>query len=196
MTVEIVPEALRHSPLAGERHGDPGTVELVEVPYSVMVDLRLDVTDAATLTAVTDVLGVQIATAVGESSSNADSSLRVLCLGPDWWLVTAPASATGLPSKLAAVTGGQPWASAVDVSAGRTRIELRGPRVDDVLRHLWEQDLRQLTVGRCAQGMLVRASVMMVREDTDRVAVLVRASFARYAWAMLTDAATEYLPEA
>jgi len=44
--------------------------------------------------------------------------------------------------------------------------------------------------------MLVRAAVMMVREDTDRVAVLVRASFARYAWAMLTDAATEYLPEA
>jgi len=97
-----------------------------------------------------------------------------LRLGPDWWLALGP------------VDGG------VDVSAQRTTLELRGPRVRDVLMTGCPLDLDTLGMGACAQTLLGQAEVILYRTAPDTYRVLVRASFARYLADWLLDAMVEH----
>lgn len=181
------------SPLGGAGWGDPVTVRIAEVPFTIAFDLRLAPAEA----------GVRVGAAVGATgwplrvgeTVPAPPGRRILCLGPDWWLLTGAPGDADLGAAIRAGLAGLPPGAAgstVDVSANRTRIDVTGPRWPDVLRHVWARDLDAMTPGRCAQGLLGRAQALLVREDHDRVAVHVRASFARYAFDVLTDAAVEY----
>jgi len=202
---------LRRSPLAGAAWGDAATVAIAEVPFTPAVELR----GHGSLQA-----GAHLPEDVGETRrlrSRSTFARRVCCLGPQWWLVTGEPDDLTLVDEVTAlvdevtalvdevtapvdevtapvdeVTAAVTFGSAVDVSAQRTRIDIIGPRWADVLRHVWPRDLATLTVDTCAQGLLGRAQALLIREADDRVAVHVRASFARYAYALLTDAATEY----
>jgi sarcosine oxidase, subunit gamma len=118
-----------------------------------------------------------------------DDQLAALWLGPDEWLVVGPANETELSDALAPVGG-----SVVDVSANRTTLELRGPRVRELLEFGCPIDLhpRVFGPGRCAQTLLARANVLIwhvadAPEDTWRM--LVRPSFAAYVAMWLADAA-------
>ena len=213
MTVE-----LRRSPLAGAAWGDAATVAIAEVPFTPAVELRghgslqagahlpEDVGETRRLRSRSTFarrvccLGPQWWLVTGEPD---DLTLvdEVTALVDE---VTAPVDeVTALVDEVTApvdevtapvdeVTAAVTFGSAVDVSAQRTRIDIIGPRWADVLRHVWPRDLATLTVDTCAQGLLGRAQALLIREADDRVAVHVRASFARYAYALLTDAATEY----
>ena len=118
-----------------------------------------------------------------------DERLAALWLGPDEWLVVGSADETELREALAPVGG-----SVVDVSANRTTLELRGPRVRELLEFGCPIDLhpRVFGPGRCAQTLLARANVLIwhVADEPEATwRLFVRPSFAAYVAAWLADAA-------
>ena len=104
---------------------------------------------------------------------------EALWLGPDEWLVLGGRE-DDFPDADAAV----------DVSANRVVLELSGADAADVLARGCSLDLHPsvLGPGRCAQTLLARAQVILVRDDVDRFRILVRPSFAGYLHAWLRDA--------
>ena len=120
----------------------------------------------------------------------------MLWLGPDEWLVVGPPDGeTALESQLHDALGDHAGRVAiVDVSANRTTLELRGPRVRELLEFGCPIDLhpRVFGPGRCAQTLLARANVLIwfVTDEPEPVCrLLVRPSFAAYVAAWLADAA-------
>jgi sarcosine oxidase subunit gamma len=103
----------------------------------------------------------------------------VLWLGPDEWLVLGGREAD-YPEA----------AAAVDVSANRVVLELAGDGAAEVLATGCSVDLHQsvFAPGRCAQTLLARAQVILLRPELDRWWILVRPSFAPYLRAWLEDA--------
>jgi sarcosine oxidase subunit gamma len=101
----------------------------------------------------------------------------VLWLGPDEWLVLE-AREEDFPGA----------AAAVDVSANRVCLELAGTGAAEVLASGCSLDLDAVGPGRCAQTLLARAQVILVRPELERWWILVRPSFAPYLRAWLEDA--------
>ena len=194
MTVETISRSERRSPLAPaatQLETLPAAVRVREVPLLVQLDLRLDPMGPAA-GAVAEVLGV----AVPQRPCTAVTSgeVSVLWLGPDEWLVVAPAQRSDLLSSLDAAVAGR--GAVVDVSAQRTTISLSGPKARDLLAHGCSTDLhpRVAPQGTCIQTMLALAGVVLVvRDDTATdFWILVRSSFARYLADWIVDACTEY----
>ena len=102
----------------------------------------------------------------------------VLWLGPDEWLVLGATEADFADS-----------AAAVDVSASRVAFDLSGEDAADVLAQGCSLDLHPSAFppGRCAQTLLARAQVILVRGG-EAWTILVRPSFAGYLRAWLEDA--------
>ena len=100
-------------------------------------------------------------------------------LGPDEWLV--------LGGREEEYPGA---AAAVDVSANRVGFALSGPGAADVLAQSCSLDLHPAAFppGRCAQTLVARAQVILLRPDEDTFHLLVRPSFAPYLRAWLEDA--------
>ena len=119
-----------------------------------------------------------------------------LRLGPDEWLLTnAVARAEDWEfhvDEAAAAHGGM----AVDVSAQRATLRLRGPAARELLSSGCAIDLRPASFprGRCAQTLLGQAAVLLVAHDVDDLQLFVRTSFAGYVAHWLVDAAAEFRP--
>jgi len=194
---EAGPE-VRHSPLEGWRAGRPGQLEVAEVPYLSMVNLRVDPAGPVA-GRIAALLGVELPTDPNTVASS--PAWSVLWSGPDEWLVVGPdGTAAELVELLRGVLAGQ-RGSAIDVSANRTTIELTGPHARDVLEQGCPVDLhpRSFGPGRCLQTMLARTQVVIWRLGDgpaggagETFRLLVRGSFAGYLAAWLTDAAGEY----
>jgi sarcosine oxidase subunit gamma len=193
---------VRHSPLEGWRAGRPDRLQLAEVPYLSMVNLRVDPAGPVA-GRIAALLGVELPTEPNTAVSSPGWSVR--WLGPDEWLVLGPdGAASDLVELLRGLLAGQ-RGSAVDLSANRTTIELTGPSAREVLEQGCPLDLhpRVFGPGRCVQTMLARAQVVIWRPASDATdgaedspgetfRLLVRGSFAGYLAAWLTDAAGEY----
>jgi sarcosine oxidase, subunit gamma len=113
-----------------------------------------------------------------------------LWLGPDEWLVVSdvdPAEeiVAGLERSLA-----DRHHSAVDVSANRVVIELRGPRRLELLEAGCGLDLhpRSWRDGMCAQTLLANVAVLL-QERHDATRIFLRPSFARHLVGWLERAA-------
>ena len=80
--------------------------------------------------------------------------------------------------------------AAVDVSANRVGFALAGPGAADVLARGCSLDLHPSVFppGRCAQTLLARAQVILLRRTEHTFHLLVRPSFAPYLRAWLEDA--------
>jgi sarcosine oxidase subunit gamma len=107
----------------------------------------------------------------------------VLWLGPDEWLVLGGREAD------------YPEASAaVDVSANRVAFELAGPAAATVLSSGCALDLGEaaFAVDTCAQTLLARSQVILLRLELHRWWILVRPSFAPYLRAWLRDALGQF----
>jgi sarcosine oxidase subunit gamma len=196
VTVEQLTLGERRSPLSGFQTGSPETVQLAEVPFLTMVNLRVDPAGPAARR-VASVLGAGLPTE--PNTVVAAGAYAVLWLGPDEWLVVGPdagvAGAAALVSSLREALDGE-RGSAVDVSANRTTIEVGGPRARDVLENGCPLDLhpRVFHPGRCAQTVLARAQVVLWQTGSEPTyRLLVRGSFAAYLSAWLADAAREHL---
>jgi sarcosine oxidase, subunit gamma len=154
---------------------------LRELPPPLLLNLRGDAGAEAFASAVAGVLGV--APPVEPNTVAASGEIAVLWLGPDEWLVTAPA-ATGsaLADRLGAVLSGLHH-SLIDVSAGRVVLELEGAEARAVLAQGTSLDLRPRVFGpgRCAQTGLARVPVILQQIDAmPRFRIFVRTSFAPY----------------
>jgi len=190
---------LRQSPLAhlqlfaAGATPDGGGVTLREHAHRTMVTLRGNAGDEAFRTAVAGCVGVALP---GEALSAMSSGNRsILWMGPDEWLVVAPADdRETLPAALAAALAGR-HAAAVEVGESMTVIALAGPRARDVLAKGCTIDLHPSVFGpgKVVRTLLAKTGVILHKSDgTPTFEVTVHGSFADYAWRWLEDAGLEY----
>ncbi|MCW0214842.1 MAG: sarcosine oxidase subunit gamma [Pseudonocardia sp.] len=172
----------------------PDSVTIMAEPFHAMVDVRL-APDGTGRPA--PGLPGSVAAAVGTTPPEPGTwtdgeQAAAIWLGPDEWLVTSPFTP---PAELEAAVRG-PGGAAVDVSAQRTTIRLRGAHARDVLETGCAIDLhpRSFPAGAAAVTTLGQAGVVLLALDgagTD-YRILVRSSFAGYLAEWLIDAATEF----
>lgn len=165
---------------------------LHELPPPLLLNLRGDAGAEAFASAVAGMLGV--APPVEPNTVAAGGEIAVLWLGPDEWLVTAPA-ATGsaLAERLGAALSGLHH-SLIDVSAGRVVLALEGAEARAVLAQGMSIDLRPRAFGpgHCAQTGLARVPVILQQIDAaPRFRIFIRASFAPYVAEWLQSTITE-----
>jgi len=183
----------KESPLGGIKYGTAATVAIREIPGLPAFDLRVapgTLSQAAIAEALA--LNLPIKTGLAGGSSIADeSTTHALCLSPDWWLVVGSPEVELILAPLRLQN--EHHFSVVDVSGQRTTIELEGPKVCEVLAHLWDQDLRDknFPVSSVSQGIMAKTPVIVWHNDQFRYRVMVRSSFAPHLWKALVDAAEE-----
>lgn len=172
----------------------PTSAQLEEEPFVTMVDLWVD-PGGAGAAAAAGVLGVDALPTTPSTVVNGVDT-AVIWFGPDEWLVTS----TGRPgeeleARLRAVVAEFDGA-AVDVSAQRTTLRLRGAHARDVLAKGCSLDLHPSAFGSgaAAQTMLGLAAVVLIplADNGSDYRILVRSSFARYLAEWLVEAAGEY----
>lgn len=170
----------------------PRGVGLRELPFLTMVALRAEPGSGAA-ERLTTTLGAHLPTSCGGVSSTADSS--VLWLAPDEWLVVAVAGADSaqLTAALVGALHGEPG-SAIDLSANRTTLELRGPSARDALEKGCSLDLhpRSFAVGAAYATSLAHVPVVLWKTEEQTYRILVRSSFADHVGRWLVDAIAEY----
>lgn len=109
-----------------------------------------------------------------------------LCLGPDEWLLLAPAE--GAPQILAqfAKMDTSVLYSLVDVSHRSVGIEISGPEAQLMLNSGCPLDLDNLAVGDCARTLLDKAEIVLMKLDHAHYRLEVARSFAQFTWDFLT----------
>lgn len=170
----------------------PPSVEARELPFLTQLNVRLDPAGPAGA-AVALLLGAGLPTTPCTAASAGEH--EVLWLGPDEWLVVAPAGrADGLVATLRAAIGSERGA-VTDVSAQRTAVVVRGSGARELLAKGCSIDLhpRVSPRGTCVQTLLAQTGVTLVVHDDEAsdFLLLVRASFAAYLAGWLADAAVE-----
>jgi sarcosine oxidase subunit gamma len=187
----------RRSPLQGWKSRFahmPESARIIEVPFIAMVDLWVDPTGPGAAEAA-DVLGVTSLPPIPCTTIDGRDA-TVIWLGPQEWLVTSGSRGgedleTRLRERLSEHGG-----AAVDVSAQRTTVRLRGARARDVLAKGCSLDLHPTVFGRgaAAQTMLGLAVVVLLplSDNGTDYQILVRSSFAGYLAGWLLDAAEEF----
>jgi sarcosine oxidase, subunit gamma len=179
----------KESPLKGMNMGTVATVAILELPGLHTIDLRVAPGTSAQA-AVAEALGMDLPGKPGHIQRGSGEA-HALCLAPDWWLIV------GFPKaeqSLAPLKNDYHF-SVVDVSGQRTTIELEGPKVREVLAHLWDQDLREKSfpIASVSQGLMAKAPVIVFHIAPFRYRVMVRSSFALHLWKALVDAAEEWV---
>ena len=175
--------------------GTVATVAIRELPGLHTIDLRV-APGTSTQAAVAEALGMDLPEKPGQTrgvSVSGKGEADALCLAPDWWLIVGFQEAE---QKLAPVLlKNHCHFSVVDVSGQRTTIELEGPKVREVLAHLWDQDLREknFPIASVSQGLMAKAPVIVCHIAPFRYRVMVRSSFALHLWKALVDAAEEWV---
>jgi sarcosine oxidase subunit gamma len=153
------------------------------------LNLRGDPDSPGFLAAAEKVLGQPLPQA---SNTISDGDFTIFWLGPDEWLILAPAENTArLAGQLESSLSGQ-HAATNNVSGGQIALALTGERVREVLARGCTLDFHPQTFkkGRCAQSGLARANVAIgAMGGDDEFLVIVRRSFADYLIAWLDDVA-------
>jgi sarcosine oxidase, subunit gamma len=123
--------------------------------------------------------------------------LRTLWLGPDEWLVTAPAGiAPDLLGRLTRALAGR-HAVVIDLSASRAIIEITGPQARSLLEKGCGLDLhpRAFRPGHCAQTVFAGLAVIIDQASAapaPAYRLFMRRSAARWLADWLIDAAAEF----
>jgi sarcosine oxidase subunit gamma len=171
----------------------PASARVEEEPFATMVDLWIDATGPAGAAAA-EVLGVALPGTPNTAVTGPDTT--VIWFGPQEWLVTSTRrDGETLEAQLRDAVGAHGGA-AVDVSAQRTTLRLRGAQARAVLAKGCSLDLHPAVFGpgAAAQTMLGQAAVVLMPLSGDGTdyRILVRSSFARYLAEWLIDAAEEF----
>ena len=157
---------------------------ITELSPSTRISLRLADREAAGAALGGD-LPAKIGTRVAAGVRSA------LCLGPDEWLIEAPAAdRAGLEAALADLATRQPI-SAVEVSDREITLALEGPAVLDLLATGCPLDLAKLPVGSGTRTLFDSVQIVLTREARDRFHLTVWRSFAPHVRALLETAARE-----
>lgn len=156
------------------------------VPFAPFVGEGISISLAAPMTryslrarqaqALETLLGVNVPKKIGATEDG------IACLGPDEWLLRAPAgynlvSGAGLPVSL------------VDISERAICLVVEGPRSAEILRAGCPLDLDKFAIGRATRTIFETVEIILLRLGGDRFHVEVWRSFAPWLWASLTAAA-------
>ena len=188
------PDDGRRAPLDGvlpwtlaASNGDP-VVALTELRSAVQIGVRVKPPVPAYLAGVPRAMQPNRVASMRE--------LRTLWLGPDEWLVTAPAGlAPDLIGRLQRALGAARHASVTDLSASRAIIEVAGPEARTLLEKGCGLDLhpRVFGPGQCAQTLFAKLPVIIDQLTAAPVyRLFVRRSAARWLAEWLIDAAQEF----
>lgn len=145
--------------------------------------------DAAVCHAVAAVLAVEVPQEACRAATSGERSC--LWLGPDEWLLLAPAAqGAALGAALAAALSERPH-SLVDVSHRQVALALTGPQAPLLLAAGCPLDLdaRAFPVGMCTRTVLAKAEIVLWREAPQRFRLEVWRSFAPYLTQYLAEAA-------
>ena len=187
----------RRSPLDGyeTRFANlPQAATVADEPFAAMVDLWVDPAGpgGAAAARVLDVDALPTAPSTMVSGGEATT----IWLGPQEWLVTSESrDGESLESTLRDAVS-EHGGAAIDVSAQRTTLRLRGTRARDVIAKGCSLDSHPAVFGpgAAAQTVLGQAGVVVIplsNNGTD-YRLIVRSSFARYLADWLIDAAEEF----
>ena len=112
-----------------------------------------------------------------------------LWLGPDEWLLLAPAGEAGLADRLGRALVAEPH-SLVDVSHRQLALRVHGPHAATVLAAGCPLDLdaRHFPLGMCTRTVLGKAEVVLWRTDAQAFRIEVWRSFAPYVAEFLVEA--------
>ena len=168
-------------------------ISLSERPFRAMLNLRGDPADAGFLSAVRTAAAVELP--VEPNTTRRAGSLTALWLGPDEWLLTAPAGEERVLVPAIRAALGDRHAAVIDLTESRTVIAVSGAPARDLLAKGCTLDLhpRAFKVGACAQSGLARAGALLhLVDETPTFEITILRSFADYMWVWLADAAREY----
>lgn len=166
-------------------------LRLRELPFLSQVLLRLDaqLPEAAAIQAA---LGLELPLHFGIYARSGD--LDACWLGPDEWLLVAPAGAARELVESVTLAAGSAHHMVLDISANRTCIELRGADARYVLAKGCHEDTAKPNFSGCkiVQTVLAKVPVILqLRADEPVFRIFVRNSFAEYLAQWLVDAAGE-----
>ncbi|WNG94353.1 sarcosine oxidase subunit gamma [Mycobacterium sp. ITM-2016-00318] len=187
----------RRSPLQGyqSRFAElSASTTVIDEPFVAMVDLWVDPSGPGGR-AVADVLAVDaLPTTPSTIVSGRESA--VIWLGPQEWLVTSERrDGEDIEAALREAMS-EHGGAAVDVSAQRTTLRLRGEHARDVIAKGCSLDLHPAVFapGAAAQTVLGQAGVVLIplSDNGSDYRIIVRSSFARYLADWLIDAAEQY----
>ncbi|WP_308368488.1 MULTISPECIES: sarcosine oxidase subunit gamma family protein [unclassified Microbulbifer] len=119
--------------------------------------------------------------------------LSLRWIAPDEWLLVCPGDqAAALEIRLRRHLSGH--FAVVNVSGGQTLIHLAGPDAAMVLKKSCPYDLheRNFPIGKVVTTVLAKTQATLCKIAADQWELVVRRSFADYAWRWLVDASAEY----
>jgi sarcosine oxidase subunit gamma len=137
-------------------------------------------------------MGIDIEQTVCRASQG--GSRAALWLGPDEYLLLAPAAeAADLALALDGALQGEPH-SLVEVSHRQTGLEIRGPRAADTLNSgcPLDLDLSAFALRMCTRTVFAKAEIVLWRTAHDVFRLEVWRSFTDYVARLLNEAAREY----
>jgi sarcosine oxidase, subunit gamma len=122
-------------------------------------------------------LGVKVPKKIGATEGG------IACLGPDEWLMRAPAG-TIIPMGAALPV------SVTDVSDRSICLCVEGPRVAELIMSGCPQDLDNFPVGKASRTIYENVEIILIREAEDRFHIEVWRSFSSWLWTALATAAS------
>jgi sarcosine oxidase subunit gamma len=159
-----------------------------------MVDLWVDAAGPGGAAAA-DVLGVDTLPATS-STAVPGRDTTVIWFGPQEWLITSGGRAGEELEATLREAVSEHGGAAVDVSAQRTTLRLRGAHARDVIAKGCSLDLHPAVFGpgAAAQTMFGQAGVVLIplSDNGTDYRIIVRSSFAGYLADWLIDAAEEF----
>jgi sarcosine oxidase, subunit gamma len=190
----------RRSPLHGYESRFarlPESASIADEPFVSMVDLWVDPAGPGA-SAAAAVLGIDALPTTASSVVSA-GDVAVIWLGPQEWLVTTSGRVGEELEAALREAVSEHGGAAVNVSAQRTTLRLRGAHARDVIAKGCSLDLHPSVFGRgaAAQTVLGQAGVVLIplSDNGTDYRVIVRSSFARYLADWLLDAAEEFSVE-
>lgn len=122
-------------------------------------------------------LGVKVPKKIGSTAGG------IACLGPDEWLLRAPA---GTPIPIGAGLA----VSVTDVSERSVCLIVEGLRAAETLMSGCPQDMDVFAIGTARRTIYETVEIILIREAEDLFHVEVWRSFADWLWTALTNAAS------
>ncbi len=129
----------------------------------------------------------------GTLKSAEGDSVSISWIAPDEWLVLCPLS-QAFAVEMALRDNLKGHYSIVNVSGGQTVVRLSGANAVNVLKKSCPYDFHDshFPVGKVVTTVLAKTQAVIRRKSEDTWDLVIRRSFADYAWRWLEDASSEY----